>query len=815
VIYGCGSQTNGIFGKISSSPQATARSVLLSTNKYAIQVSSAHTHVLALDYSGTLLSWGSNGYGELGVADIYMKTVPTVVTVVQGIKIERIAACYNTSFIYNTKQLFAWGDNTTDQIGWLYGDPLFTPVSRVGTTDLNTVAAVVSSTGGALVACILITILMIILCVVARRKKRSKQRHNNTHANTPEKKEEVAIQIETEFTPLVIPTVHTKDRFANPRLVQQNITELIRQIANHVQMNQFEMVEQLSNNIRMLVLEYGTVLPNPFHAFISLVRITEYDTFRYASSQGLEPLLYITHLYAILSLHEIVLENNRIDDQDKKFIINKLTTLAEIKQKGTNYNVTFLLECIRQCVLLMSDTSSNAVKLFRAVSNVQNPSRILEQVISELLVVPSTWYEEILSLQLHLLRTPTNGEQLFVELSELFTSLKKLDWRVWYYCIGMFNDVMDLSNTEKMASLMLFNESISDDITLEKIRQLSTSAPAHTLVRLSSFDGARKKTSARIRAQCARQLLKIVQTNQHVLIRKVTIFILLHRRIHEIEPKVVSELETIFKKMEELGLVDIWRDVAEPSLKIAKTELDTEWNKISIKRAKLNELRELRTKEQKKYKIVETELNLLHEQVKQRDTDMLRMVALEKEIKICEKEEELEDDEQRSILLAKKRMESQIERTRLLNQINNVNTQRIEELKQELEAAPEKTKQLESQIEKKNDKITEMQKSFNLKREHFEQLRDDYHLAVRLELHDLEAKMNDVEMYSKANLTKKKKSELICPITQRPPQVPVKLQETGHVYEKEAIETWFVNHDTNPATGLTLKDKTLIRVEVQ
>tara|TARA_B100000900_G_scaffold392595_1_gene388239 strand:- start:1675 stop:2307 length:633 start_codon:yes stop_codon:yes gene_type:complete len=48
-----------------------------------------------------------------------------------------------------------------------------------------------------------------------------------------------------------------------------------------------------------------------------------------------------------------------------------------------------------------------------------------------------------------------------------------------------------------------------------------------------------------------------------------------------------------------------------------------------------------------------------------------------------------------------------------------------------------------------------------------------------------------------------------CPITQRLIKDPV-ITCDGHTYEREAIEEWFVTHDTSPLTGAALRNKSLV-----
>eukprot|EP01043_Picozoa_sp_COSAG02_P083301 COSAG02_NODE_21347_length_792_cov_0.878788_1_plen_120_part_10 len=50
---------------------------------------------------------------------------------------------------------------------------------------------------------------------------------------------------------------------------------------------------------------------------------------------------------------------------------------------------------------------------------------------------------------------------------------------------------------------------------------------------------------------------------------------------------------------------------------------------------------------------------------------------------------------------------------------------------------------------------------------------------------------------------------LLCPITRDLMHDPC-IATDGHTYERTAIETWLLQHDTSPMTGLALDDKWLL-----
>lgn len=104
------------------------------------QVAAGRNHSLALLANGTVVSWGSNTKGQLGdpstgVGRSYAKTVP-----IAGLtNIVAIAAGENTSYALGaTGLLYAWGANTSGQIGDGTTRDRFTPVlvKLVGVTQI-------------------------------------------------------------------------------------------------------------------------------------------------------------------------------------------------------------------------------------------------------------------------------------------------------------------------------------------------------------------------------------------------------------------------------------------------------------------------------------------------------------------------------------------------------------------------------------------------------------------------------------------------------------------------------------------------------
>ncbi|KAL9905493.1 probable E3 ubiquitin-protein ligase HERC4 isoform X2 [Glossina fuscipes] len=89
--------------------------------KNVIQISCGSNHSVALTNCGELYSWGSNIYGQLGIAngiEIVHSSIPLPITSLQGIPIAYVACGGNHSFVISKSgAVFGWGRNNAGQLG--------------------------------------------------------------------------------------------------------------------------------------------------------------------------------------------------------------------------------------------------------------------------------------------------------------------------------------------------------------------------------------------------------------------------------------------------------------------------------------------------------------------------------------------------------------------------------------------------------------------------------------------------------------------------------------------------------------------------
>ena len=82
------------------------------------QISSGASHTVALATNGTVYSWGSNSYSQLGIGNAVAPAVPVMVTFFDGISVAEVYAFSFSSFARTTSgDLYGWGSNTFGQLG--------------------------------------------------------------------------------------------------------------------------------------------------------------------------------------------------------------------------------------------------------------------------------------------------------------------------------------------------------------------------------------------------------------------------------------------------------------------------------------------------------------------------------------------------------------------------------------------------------------------------------------------------------------------------------------------------------------------------
>jgi alpha-tubulin suppressor-like RCC1 family protein len=121
------------------------------SGKAVIAVSAGSSHCLALCSDGTLVAWGANSFGQLGNGNATSSTVPVAVSavgVLSGRTVTAVAAGYHHSLaLCADGTLATWGSNTYGQLGDSSGTSSNVPVA-VNMADLLSEKTVVSVSAG-------------------------------------------------------------------------------------------------------------------------------------------------------------------------------------------------------------------------------------------------------------------------------------------------------------------------------------------------------------------------------------------------------------------------------------------------------------------------------------------------------------------------------------------------------------------------------------------------------------------------------------------------------------------------------------------
>jgi alpha-tubulin suppressor-like RCC1 family protein len=115
-----------------------------------IAISSGYSHNLALKSDGTVWAWGYNGYGQIGIGSLTPLFVTAPVQVSNFTDVIAIAGGYNHSLALKSDgTVLAWGNNSSGQIGIGSNTPS-TVISPMQVSNLTNVIAIAGADGHSL-----------------------------------------------------------------------------------------------------------------------------------------------------------------------------------------------------------------------------------------------------------------------------------------------------------------------------------------------------------------------------------------------------------------------------------------------------------------------------------------------------------------------------------------------------------------------------------------------------------------------------------------------------------------------------------------
>lgn len=129
--YAWGSNLFGMLGNGTQTDSSVPVQVIMPAGVRFASVSAGWNHVVALSTDGRIYTWGSNAYGQLGLEAEGIVTTPKAIPFSPSAKIVSVAAGNSFSLALTADgDVFAWGSNTTGQLGISHASLSATNVPR-------------------------------------------------------------------------------------------------------------------------------------------------------------------------------------------------------------------------------------------------------------------------------------------------------------------------------------------------------------------------------------------------------------------------------------------------------------------------------------------------------------------------------------------------------------------------------------------------------------------------------------------------------------------------------------------------------------
>ncbi|CAD8175899.1 unnamed protein product [Paramecium pentaurelia] len=121
-VYSWGNNCEEL-GRTCTTQAEASRPAIVSFQTKIMQICSGNNHILALDVNGVVYSWGRNEAGQLGQNDLDPVSLPKEIEFFKKSPVVQIYAGGDSSYAITKKgSLFAWGDNSNNQLGLSDGD---------------------------------------------------------------------------------------------------------------------------------------------------------------------------------------------------------------------------------------------------------------------------------------------------------------------------------------------------------------------------------------------------------------------------------------------------------------------------------------------------------------------------------------------------------------------------------------------------------------------------------------------------------------------------------------------------------------------
>ena len=117
-VWAWGNNAHGQLGTGAKGGQAVVPQQVPGLNQ-VYRVASGATHMMAIKNGGTVVSWGDNTYGQLGLGDTTDRYAPTPVPLLSGVA-QITAGSISSAARLDNGEIYGWGDNALGQLGTSY-----------------------------------------------------------------------------------------------------------------------------------------------------------------------------------------------------------------------------------------------------------------------------------------------------------------------------------------------------------------------------------------------------------------------------------------------------------------------------------------------------------------------------------------------------------------------------------------------------------------------------------------------------------------------------------------------------------------------
>lgn len=618
------------------------------------------------------------------------------------------------------------------------------------------------------------------------------------------------------------------------------------------------------SEMRKIIMKYNLQLPTPTPIFNLLFdAMTVFDESGY-NVQFMFLLTSVIHLLAVLTFHYKCLHNENIEEQKKNKMIQVLEKIISTRVSDKNDNrrkasiisslgskavplinaefhrrdLIFELKCIKECIGLMQDTRN--MVLLKQLSSITSPMQLVNNIKEELKRFPQQWYGHILiafrNIWAALQSTSTEALEQMLS-GEPFKSYKAADTKKLYGYLTILRYIaLDPEKSDQVVAMVIGSQEKRQfdniQISLTAGECLNPISIEFISRKENGIQDSDKRKHSDIRIKAMWDLYNIAHELQITkpACAGVALSLLLEIWVHDDnDEKSRAAINAIIVLVNNENLIHNMKEAVESTFSSLKEQIDKEFEDMQTNIARIREIKEDLETLDKKQTYAKVQVDNAWQLVCDLESDETyieqcsTLQNIKQELQKCKKQESFAEDknELRKIHEEMSRLEytlemlpkDKLEKMEALEQRKETLVVNMNKCQKEYNQKEEELKQLQEQskIEKKN---------YQQKEAHYSTFQKDYLISFKLMAQELREKTRliDEGLDTKQDTTtpiliedenSAQEHDVLCPITQELFEDPVRLDETGMVYDRSAIEKWFIEHNknTDPITGVVLQSK--------